>query len=67
MLISNLMRVAGAWAGFDLDWLERRILARHRRRTARLHVVWGAWVVAEPWAAIRRYLASPRWRDPRPS
>src|SRR5271165_4582415 len=42
---ANLMSPAGEWAGFDEDWLERRILARHRailRWPARLLPLRGA-------------------------
>jgi hypothetical protein len=28
----NLLSVAGVWAGFDLDWLEERIIQRLNRR-----------------------------------
>ncbi len=30
--VANLLAVAGVWAGFDADWLQDRIIARHRAR-----------------------------------
>jgi hypothetical protein len=35
----NLLQVAGEWAGFDPDWLERRILSRRRSPFRFLHHV----------------------------
>lgn len=35
----NLLSVAGEWAGFDLAWLEQRILRRLRSPWRRLHAL----------------------------
>src|SRR5262245_64306164 len=35
---SNLMSSAGEWSGFDLQWLEERILARLSSPFRRLHL-----------------------------
>jgi hypothetical protein len=52
----NLLSVAGEWAGFDLDWLEGRILRRSRSplRWLRRHNV----------AKVTQYL-SPEWQATR--
>ena len=42
---TNLLSVAGNWSGFDLDWLEARILARRPVRwrwPSRLSPIWRA-------------------------
>jgi hypothetical protein len=38
----NLLSIAGEWAGFDLDWLEARILRRLRSPLSRFL---GRWTV----------------------
>ena len=34
---SNLFSIAGEWAGFDTDWLEKRVIKRLRSPFRRLH------------------------------
>ena len=57
VLLANLTSMAGEWAGFDLVWLEARILAARPRRAA-VALIPGKWLVRRPWAAIRAELAS---------
>jgi hypothetical protein len=40
LLHSNLLSVAGVWAGFDQDWLETRIVARRTRLGDRMGDRW---------------------------
>ena len=49
----NKWVVAGAWAGFDLDWLEERIVAR-RGRPSR-------WLLATAWATRLRVPCREDW------
>lgn len=59
----NLLSVAGEWAGFDLAWLETKILRRlksplrflHRANLGRVSVL-----VSEEWAATKHCVAAIR-------
>ncbi len=60
----NLMTVAGEWAGFDPEWLERSILARRRSAlskagswVARLFAIPVAGAVRKDFAEVKRLLA----------
>jgi hypothetical protein len=56
----NLRRPAGEWAGFDTDWLQRRVLASRRGALERLRsaVADGSVrrIVREEWARVLRFL-----------
>lgn len=55
LLHSNLLSVAGEWAGFDPDWLEQRIL-RPRPRRSRFAIIPGKWMVRSAWAILEAKL-----------
>ncbi|MEZ4257125.1 MAG: hypothetical protein R3A78_15660 [Polyangiales bacterium] len=55
VLHANLLSVAGEWAGFDLDWLEARIVQPGVHR-ASVALIPGKWMVQSGWAAIRAEL-----------
>lgn len=52
-LITNLLSVAGEWAGFDMDWLEAKILASHRWGIGTA-IVPGMWMVRGEWKTLER-------------
>ncbi|MEM7138486.1 MAG: hypothetical protein AAF500_18040 [Myxococcota bacterium] len=53
LLMPNLVSVAGEWTGFDLDWMEERIL-RRRPRYPKVALVPGCWAVRDEWMKIKR-------------
>lgn len=59
VLHTNLMSVAGEWAGFDLEWLEGQILRSSPRRFS-FAIIPGKWMVCGGWRAIEAEL--PRTR-----
>lgn len=52
-LVPNLLSVAGEWTGFDIGWIEERIL-RRRPRYPRVALVPGYWAIRDEWVKIRR-------------
>jgi hypothetical protein len=61
ILFPNFLSVTGAWAGFDLGWLEAEILRREHRRWFRwLPGVATIRMVRHDWASIRALLTPGR-------
>lgn len=57
-LISNLLDVAGEWAGFDQNALEKRILARTWTPLP-FALIFGKWIIRRSgWTAIKRELVA---------
>jgi hypothetical protein len=55
VLHTNLLSVAGEWAGFDLEWLEGQILQGSRRRSS-FAIIPGKWMVCGGWEAVEAQL-----------
>lgn len=55
VLHTNLLSVAGEWAGFDLDWLQEQILRRPSRRSS-FSIIPGKWMVRGSWGAVEAQL-----------
>jgi hypothetical protein len=66
---ANLLIVAGEWAGFDQDWLERRIV-RCARTTFRVLRPFRAWqlqcYLAEEWRATEQGVVAQRAEPKQP-
>ena len=64
----NLSSVAGEWAGFDLEWLEKRILARLSSPLRIMHVFNSGKVfipLSQEWRATKHGIAATRARADR--
>ena len=57
VLIGNLIGGFGEWAGFDLDWLQEKILAS-RRRSWPVGLVFGRSIIWWQWRRVRRHMAA---------
>ncbi len=55
VLHTNLLSVAGEWAGFDPDWLEEQILQQRPHRS-RFAIIPGKWMVRSAWATLEAKL-----------
>src|SRR5437762_2719808 len=51
----NLRHPAGVWEGFQMEWLEEKILGADERQTAQQQPV-TARIVQEAWSEVCRYL-----------
>jgi hypothetical protein len=55
VLHANLLSVAGEWAGFDQQWLEKRIIDRGAGKRG-FALIPGKWMVRGEWAALQSKL-----------
>jgi len=59
VLIPNMWSIAGEWAPFDLDWLERAILERlNRRLKLPIAMIPGRSMVRDHWRTVKRMAAA---------
>lgn len=59
-LSSNLVSVAGVWAGFDEDWLVKTILKRRSCRTGVVRGWFSLSIIPDEWDVVRRLVEEKR-------